>query len=325
MESLRYLITGGAGFIGSHLAERLIDEGHFVTVIDDLSTGSWSNVAALERNRRFRAIISDAADERLIGEEVPKSQYIFHLASAVGVQLIVDRPVDSVQRIIRATDTVVAAAAKFRTPILLTSTSEVYGKSSAIPFREDADVVLGATQKCRWAYAAAKMVDEFLMLAHFRETSLPVVIARLFNTVGRRQSPHYGMVLPRFVDAAVAGRSLRVFGDGQQTRCFCSVNDVTSGLVALSRTPNAVGQVVNIGSDEEVTINDLACRVIALASSTSAIELVPYHAAYSSDIDDTPRRVPDLTRARKLINWQPQQRLDDIIRDVLKHKSEHEA
>lgn len=321
MTSLRYLITGGAGFIGSHLAERLLDEGHFVTILDDLSTGSWTNVAAFEQNSRFRAIVASAADERLVGEEVPKHQYIFHLASAVGVQLIVDKPVESVQRIIRTTDTVVAAAAKFRTPVLLTSTSEVYGKSNDIPFREDADVVLGATCKRRWSYAAAKMVDEFLMLAHFRETSLPVVIARLFNTVGRRQSPLYGMVLPRFVEAARAGRPLRVFGDGKQSRCFCSVDDVVTGLIALSRTPAAVGQVVNLGSDDEITIAELAQKVITLLGSSSTITLVPYHEAYTDNVDDMPRRVPDLTRARQLIDWAPRWKLDDIIlkiqRDVV--------
>ncbi|HBT78464.1 MAG TPA: nucleoside-diphosphate sugar epimerase [Planctomycetaceae bacterium] len=312
-----YLITGGAGFIGSYLAERLLHEGHKITVVDDLSTGRWSNIAHLESDPDFRAVVASADDVKLMGDEIPRHSFIFHLASAVGVQLVVDRPVETVQRIVRTTDVIVELAARFRRPVLLTSTSEVYGKSEAIPFSEDADTVMGPTSKRRWAYACAKALDEFLMLAHYRQTSLPVYIARLFNTVGPRQSGSYGMVLPRFIDAALKGEAISVFGSGEQSRCFCSVHDIIDGLVALSRCPAAVGNVVNLGSDEEITVWQLAQRVVRLTGSHSPIVRVPYEKAYGPGFDDMMRRIPDLRRARDLIGWNPAYRLDDIIRQII--------
>ncbi len=308
------LLTGGAGFIGSHLAEKLLAEGHKVTIIDDLSTGRWSNIAHLEGDPHFRAIIASADDAKLIGDEVPRHTFVFHLASAVGVQLVVDKPVETVQRIVRTTDVLVEAAARFRRPMLLTSTSEVYGKSEAVPFSEDADTVMGPTSKRRWAYACAKAIDEFLMLAHFHQTNLPVYVARLFNTVGPRQTGRYGMVLPRFVDAALKNKPVTVFGDGNQTRCFCCVHDVVDGLLALARNPNAVGKVVNLGNDEEISMRALAERVIRLTGSRSEIVHIPYDDAYGPGFDDMKRRVPDLQRARDLIGWAPAYRLDDMIR-----------
>ena len=312
-----YLITGGAGFIGSHLAERLLENGHKVTVIDDLSTGLWANIAHLESDPNFRVIIASADDARLIAEEMPRHTRVFHLASAVGVRLVVDRPVETVQRIVRTTDVIVEAAARYRRPVLLTSTSEVYGKSNIVPFREDDDTVMGPTSKRRWAYACAKALDEFLMLAHHAHTSLPVYIARLFNTVGPRQSGQYGMVLPRFITAARTGKPLEVFGSGDQSRCFCSVYDVVNGLIALMHTPAAVGQVVNLGSQEEISIRALAELVIKTTGSTSTVVSVPYGEAYGQGFDDMMRRVPDLRRAEALIRWKPSRSLEQIIRDII--------
>lgn len=311
-----YLITGGAGFIGSHLAERLLKDGNRVTIIDDLSTGRWANIAALEGNPAFRATIASADDAALISEEVRRHDFIFHLASAVGVQLVVDRPVETVQRIVRTTDVIMEQAARFRRPVLLTSTSEVYGKSEAATFREDSDTVMGPTSKRRWAYACAKALDEFLMLAHYYQTSLPVYIVRLFNTVGPKQSGQYGMVLPRFIEAALKGEALTVFGSGKQSRCFSSVFDIVDGLIALSRTPDAIGKVVNLGSNEEISMHALAERVIRLTGSMSTITMVPYEKAYGPGFDDMLRRVPDLRRARELIAWSPKHSLDDTILQI---------
>ena len=315
-----YLITGGAGFIGSHLSEKLLEQGHQVTVIDDLSTGRWENIAALESHPNFRVIIASVDDERLVHDEVLKARFVYHLASAVGVKLIIEKPVETVQRIVRGTDIVMTACSKYRRPVLLTSTSEVYGKSEKIPFCEDDDIVMGATSKRRWAYACAKSLDEFLVLAHFYQTSLPVYIVRLFNTVGPRQASQYGMVLPRFVDAALDDQPVRVYGTGEQTRCFCSVFDVIRALVAISDCPAAVGKVVNVGSNEEVTMTELAQRVITLSGSKSTIEYVPYEKAYGPGFDDMQRRVPNIDRANELFGWQPEYKLDDIIRQVLDDK-----
>ncbi|MGL6196160.1 MAG: GDP-mannose 4,6-dehydratase [Thermoguttaceae bacterium] len=312
-----YLITGGAGFIGSHLCEAVLASGAKLTVIDDLSTGCWDNIAHLESSANFRAIITSADDAALLNNEIPKHDFVFHLASAVGVQLIIDRPVETVQRIVRTTDTVVEICARFRKPMLLTSTSEVYGKSESVPFSEDCDTVMGPTSKRRWAYASAKALDEFLVLAHYYQTSLPVYIVRLFNTVGPRQSGQYGMVLPRFVDAAMKNEPLKVFGDGKQTRCFCSVFDVIRGLMKLTESPEAVGKVVNIGSNEEISIYELAKKVIALTNSSSKIEFVPYAEAYGPGFDDMSRRVPDLKRAKALLNWKPEFSLADIIGHII--------
>ncbi|MDR1963927.1 MAG: NAD-dependent epimerase/dehydratase family protein, partial [Planctomycetaceae bacterium] len=235
-----YFVTGGAGFIGSHLAEALLNAGHCVTVIDDLSTGRWENIAQLESKsfaKRFRVIIASVDDPRLMEQEIPKHDFVYHLASAVGVKLIIDRPVETVQRIVRTTDTLVESCARYRRPLLLTSTSEVYGKSETVPFQEESDVVMGSTSKRRWAYASAKMLDEFLVLAHYYQSCLPVYIVRLFNTVGPRQSGQYGMVLPRFVTAAKRNEPLEIYGDGNQQRCFCSVFDVVEALLRFPETP----------------------------------------------------------------------------------------
>ncbi len=311
---MNYLITGGAGFIGSHLVDALLKNGNRVTVIDDLSTGRWQNIAHLEASPNFRAIISSVDDAALMVKEVPRHDFVFHLASAVGVKLIIDRPVETVQRIVRTTDTLVESCARYRRPLLLTSTSEVYGKSADVPFAEDGDVVMGATSKRRWAYASAKMLDEFLVLAHHYQSSLPVYIVRLFNTVGPRQSGQYGMVLPRFVQAAKKNLPLDIYGDGNQQRCFCSVFDVVDALLRFENSPGAVGRVVNLGSNEEVSIRQLAERVIAITGSHSEIRYVPYEQAYGPGFDDMLRRIPDLTRAKELLGWTPKTPLAAVIR-----------
>lgn len=310
------LLTGGAGFIGSHLTESLLAEGCRVTVIDDLSTGRWSNIGHLESDRNLRVVIASASDRALIERETPKHDIVYHLASAVGVRLIIDQPVKTVETIFHSTDVVLRACAKFRKPVLITSTSEVYGKSTAMPFREDADVVMGPTEKRRWAYACAKALDEFLALAHFHETRLPVFVVRLFNTVGPRQTGQYGMVLPTFVSQALVGKPITVFGDGNQRRCFCSVHDVVAGLTRLTQVGEAAGTVINMGSQEDVSINELAGRVNAICGTNSPIEHVSYAEAYGDGFDDMRSRMPDLTRARKFIDWQPAHNLEAIIRQV---------
>lgn len=316
MKDKNYLITGGAGFIGSHLCEKLLKEGGKVSIIDDLSTGRWSNIAHLESDPNFRAIISTVEDAKLIAEEIPKHDFVFHLASAVGVQLIIDRPVETVQRIVRTTDILVEQCSRFRKPMLLTSTSEVYGKSENVPFSEESDTVMGSTSKKRWAYAGAKALDEFLVLAHHHQTSLPVYIVRLFNTVGPRQSGQYGMVLPRFIAQAIQNAPIEVFGDGTQQRCFCSVFDVVEGLYALSNCPGAVGKVVNLGTREEISINELARTTVKILKSSSEIVHIPYDRAYGPGFDDMMRRVPDLRRAEELINWKPKDSLEEIVRQI---------
>lgn len=315
----RVLITGGAGFVGSHLTEALLAKGCGVTVIDDLSTGRWSNLQHLQHHHGLRIIIASAAERDLVGKEVAEHDLVYHLASAVGVKLIIDQPVKTVETIFNTTDVVLRACARYRRPVLLTSTSEVYGKSTALPFREDADVVMGATEKRRWAYACAKALDEFLALAHFYETDLPVFIVRLFNTVGPRQTGQYGMVIPRFVSQALDGQPLSVYGTGEQRRCFASVKDVVRGLIALPHVQAASGKVVNLGSQEEISIRDLAERVIELSNSESEIRFISYEEAYGSGFDDMHRRIPDLTRARTLIGWEPEECLDEIIKDVIQY------
>ena len=313
---MNVLITGGAGFIGSHLADALLRDGASVTVIDNLSTGKWSNIDHLKQNEKFRAVIDSCADRELMEAEAPRHDLIYHLASAVGVKLIIERPVETVDTIFHGTDVVLRAASKYRRPVLITSTSEVYGKSEAIPFREDDDIVMGPTSKRRWAYACAKALDEFLALAHFYETNLPVYIVRLFNTVGPRQMGQYGMVLPNFVRQALEGAPITVFGDGQQRRCFCSVFDVVDCLVRLPRQERAAGKVVNVGSQEEVSIRELAERVRVHCGSKSQIVQVPYDRAYGPGFDDMARRVPDISRAYELTGWKPRHNLDEIIAQV---------
>jgi len=315
--SNRYLITGGAGFIGSHLAERLIAEGHQVTVLDDLSTGRLENIRALVGHPQFRFIRDSVERERTVELAVNSCDYIFHLAAAVGVQLIVDEPVRTIRSIIHGTEVVLETANRFGRPVLITSSSEVYGKGMRVPFAEDDDVVVGATRFSRWCYAYSKGIDEFLGLAYHKQFSLPVTIVRLFNTVGPRQVGMYGMVLPRFVEAALADRPLQVYGDGDQTRCFCHVKDVVDALIRLSASKAAFGQVFNLGSDEEISINGLAARVIAAAGSRSRVEHLSYEKAYGQKFDDLPRRVPRLQKIRSAIGFEPRHNLDQIIESLI--------
>jgi UDP-glucose 4-epimerase len=316
MNHRKILVTGGAGFIGSHLTEALLTRGASVTVIDNLSTGTWSNLDHIKDTERLRVIVASACDMALLEREIPRHHFVFHLASAVGVKLVIDRPVETVENIYGTTHAVLRACSKYRRPVLVTSTSEVYGKSDLIPFQEDSDVVMGATSKRRWAYACAKALDEFLALAHHYETKLPVFIVRLFNTVGIRQTPRYGMVLPNFVEQAKTGKPITVYGTGLQSRCFCSVHDVVNGLLRCLERPQAAGQVINLGSQEEISIMQLAQRVKALTRSTSDIVLIPYEQAYGCGFDDMARRVPDISRAFNMLGWMPERHITDIILEL---------
>jgi UDP-glucose 4-epimerase len=313
---MKILITGGAGFIGSHLADRLIGEGHEITVIDNLSTGRYSNVAHLEGHERFRLIIDTVLNERLMEELIRSTDRVYHMASAVGVMLIMERPVQTIETIFRGTDVVLGFCSRYRKRVLIPSTSEVYGKGVSVPFSEEDDLLTGATDKHRWAYACAKTLDEFLALAHWKETRLPVAVVRLFNTVGPRQTGQYGMVVPRFVQAAIRNEPIEVHGDGSQSRCFGHVSDVVDGLTKLLENPNCFGQVVNLGNDEEITIKDLAERAIEMTGSTSEIRYIPYEKVYGDGFEDMQRRVPSLEKARRLIGYQPTRSLSDIINDV---------
>jgi UDP-glucose 4-epimerase len=313
---MKILITGGAGFVGSHIADRMISDGHEVTVIDDLSTGRYSNVEHLEGNPNFRLIIDTVLNQPLMEELIRESDRVFHMASAVGVRLIMEQPVKTIETIFHGTDVVLSRCARYRKRVLIPSTSEVYGKGVSVPFREEDDLLTGATDKHRWAYACAKTLDEFLALAHYKETRLPVVVARLFNTVGPRQTGQYGMVVPRFVHAAVKNEPIEVHGDGTQTRCFGHVLDVVEGLVKTLETPACFGEVINFGSDSEVSINDLAKRAIALTGSTSEIRYVSYDEVYGEGFEDMRRRVPSLEKANRLLGYKPTRTLDDIINDV---------
>ncbi|HET9317346.1 MAG TPA: GDP-mannose 4,6-dehydratase [Vicinamibacteria bacterium] len=315
---MRALITGGAGFVGSHLAEALLARGDTVYVIDDLSTGSIENIEALKEDRRFHYVIDTVMSERVLAELIDRVDVVFHLAAAVGVRLIVESPVNTIETNVHGAEMVLKLANKKKKKVLLMSTSEVYGKSNAVPFREDSDLVMGATDKGRWSYACSKAIDEFLGLAYYKEKRLPVVVARLFNTVGPRQTGRYGMVIPNFVKQALLGHPLTVFGDGSQTRCFTYVGDVVGALMELARHPDAVGQVFNIGNDgDEISILALAERVKARTGSQSPIELVPYDKAYEAGFEDMPRRVPDLTKLRTLIGYEPQVHLDEILDRVI--------
>jgi UDP-glucose 4-epimerase len=313
---MKILITGGAGFVGSHLADKLIGEGHEITVIDDLSTGRYSNVAHLEDGPNFRLIIDTVLNERLMEELVRETDRVFHMASAVGVKLIMERPVRTIETIFRGTDVVLGFCSRYRKRVLIPSTSEVYGKGASVPFKEDDDLLTGATDKHRWAYACAKTLDEFLALAHWKETRLPVVVVRLFNTVGPRQTGQYGMVVPRFVHSAIRNEPIQVHGDGTQSRCFGHVHDIVEGLSKLLETPTCFGQVINLGNNEETSIKALADKAIDLTGSTSEIQFVPYSEAYGEGFEDMQRRVPSLDKARRLIGYQPTRSLDDIINDV---------
>jgi nucleoside-diphosphate-sugar epimerase len=313
----KHLITGGAGFIGSHLAELLLQRGEHVSVIDNLSTGRFSNIASLEKRESFRCFIDDVRNEDLTEELIRDADFVYHLAASVGVRMIIDHPTETIINNIMGTEIVLRNACRYRKPLLITSTSEVYGKSEQPTFREDADRIMGPTSKSRWGYAESKAIDEFLALAYFSEKHLPVVIVRLFNTVGPRQTGRYGMVIPTFVRQALLDESVGVFGDGSQTRCFAHVLDVVPVLAELVRRPDAHGLVVNVGSQEEVSIKALAERIIAATQSNSNIRLIPYAQAYPPGFEDMERRMPDLERLRALTGYKPKYRLDQIVEDVV--------
>jgi nucleoside-diphosphate-sugar epimerase len=314
---LRVLITGGSGFIGSHLADAYLDRGDEVFVIDDLSTGSIENIQHLKENRRFHYTIESVHNQPVTAELVDQCDVIFHLAAAVGVKLIVESPVRTIETNVRGTEVVLALANKKKKKVLIASTSEVYGLSNDVPFREDGNLVMGATSKGRWSYACSKAIDEFLALAYWREKKLPTIIVRLFNTVGPRQTGQYGMVIPTFVKQALAGRPITVYGDGKQSRCFGYVGDVVNGLVNLMDHEGAVGQVFNIGSTQEITILDLAQRVKELTNSRSEIVFLPYDEAYEEGFEDMPRRVPDTQKVRALVGFQCRVDLNGILHSVI--------
>jgi len=313
------LITGGAGFIGSHLSDALLDGGHQVLVLDNLSTGSMDNIAHLKGRAGFEYFIDTFDNEPLLAELIDRSDVVFHLAAAVGVKLIVEQPVSTIETNLHGTEVVLKHANKKKKLVVIASTSEVYGKSEAVPFREDSDLVMGPTPKHRWAYACSKAIDEFLALAYWKERKLPVIIVRFFNTVGPRQTGTYGMVIPNFVRQALAGESITVFGDGLQTRSFSHVADVVGAVLKLVAEPKAIGQVINIGNTQEITIRALAERVRELSGSSSPIKLVPYDEAYESGFEDMPRRVPDLTKIEGLIGYRPRYSLDDILTQVIEY------
>jgi UDP-glucose 4-epimerase len=319
---VKALITGGAGFVGSHLAERLLADGHEVMILDNLSTGSIDNIAHLKPHPAFAYTIDTVANESLLAELIDRCDVVFHLAAAVGVKLIVEQPVHTIETNVHGTEVVLKHANKKKKLVVIASTSEVYGKSTDVPFREGADLVLGPSIKHRWAYACSKLIDEFLALAYWKEKKLPVIIVRLFNTVGPRQTGQYGMVLPTFVRQALSGQPLTVFGDGSQSRSFTYVGDVVEGLIRLVDEPRAIGEVFNIGTVGEVTILELAHRVIAATGSASPVHLVPYDQAYEAGFEDMPRRVPDITKINALVGYSPRLDLEDIIASVVAYMRE---
>jgi UDP-glucose 4-epimerase len=318
---LRILITGGAGFIGSHLADAYLKRGDHVYVIDDLSTGKIENIQHLKGHSHFHYTIDSVHNQPVTAELVDQCDVIFHLAAAVGVKLIVESPVRTIETNVRGTEVVLGLANKKKKKVLVASTSEVYGLSSDVPFREDGNLVMGATTKGRWSYACSKAIDEFLALAYWREKKLPTIIVRLFNTVGPRQTGQYGMVIPTFVKQALAGRSITVYGDGNQSRCFGYVGDVVGALVKLMDHDDAVGQVFNIGSNHEISILELAQRVKELTQSNSEIVFIPYDEAYEEGFEDMPRRVPDITKVSQLVGFRPEMNLDGILKTVIDYQS----
>ena len=314
---MRALITGGAGFIGSHLSESLLAAGHSVMVVDDLSTGQFENIKPLTANPNFKFAIETITNETVMDRLVSECDIIFHLAAAVGVELIVKSPVHTIETNIMGSEMVLRTARRYGKKVMIASTSELYGKSENVPFKEDDDSVFGPTVRSRWSYAVSKAVDEFLALAYHHEKGLPVVIFRLFNTIGPRQRGRYGMVVPRFVRQALADEPLTVYDDGQQSRCFCNVKDVVRGVLGLADSPQAEGQVFNIGSGEEVTILDLARRVKTRTNSKSEIMLVPYEQAHTAGFEDMRRRVPDTTKINRLIGWKPTIPLDETLDQII--------
>ena len=313
---MRILITGGAGFVGSHLADELLRRGHRIHVLDDLSTGAIDNVRHLKSHPGFEYTIESCGDAPVVAELVDSADVVYHLAAAVGVELIVESPVRTIENNVHTTEVVLAAASKKKKPVFLASTSEVYGKSTALPFREDGDLLLGPTFKGRWSYACSKAIDEFLALAYWKERGLPTVIGRMFNTVGPRQTGRYGMVVPNFVRQAIAGQPVTVFGDGNQSRCFCHVHDVVQALAGLMERDDLYGEVFNIGSQSEITIRALASKVIDLVGSDAPVTYVPYEKAYEEGFEDMQRRVPDISKINSVLGWEPTRTLDQIVLDV---------
>ena len=320
----RALVTGGAGFIGSHLAEALLDRGYQVTVIDALTTGSFANIQDLESSDRFRFAIDTITNEVVMDRLVSECDVIFHLAAAVGVELIVRNPVEAIETNILGTHAVLKLASRYRKKVLLASTSEIYGKNSKVPFQEEDDRLLGTTTKERWSYSTSKAIDEYLGLAYHRQTNLPVVIFRLFNTIGPRQSGRYGMVVPRFVEQAMQGEALTIYGDGQQSRCFCDIEDAIRAIIGLAESEDAVGQVFNVGSTNEVTIQEMASEVLNAAGAIERnsraddrVVYVPYEIAYQAGFEDMRRRVPDISKIKAAIGWQPEVSLDESLQRIV--------
>ncbi len=314
---MKVLITGGAGFIGSHLSEELLRRGDEVYIIDDLSTGSIENLKGVKDRPEFHYTVETILNLPILAELVDVCDVIFHLAAAVGVKLIVESPVRTIETNIKGTEAVLSMANKKKKKVIIASTSEVYGKNAKVPFREDDDLVMGPTFKGRWSYACSKAIDEFLALAYHREKNLPVIIVRLFNTIGPRQTGRYGMVVPTFVKQALAGHPLTVYGDGKQSRCFTSVHDVVRALVGLIDQPKAVGWIYNIGNTEEITIEDLAGKVKEMTGSASPVEYIPYDQAYEYGFEDMKRRVPDISRIKNLLGFEPNARLDDTLKEII--------
>ncbi len=313
----RYLITGGAGFIGSHLSEELLVKGHQVTIIDDLSTGKFENIEHLVENPNFHYAIESVTNNLVLDRIASKCDVIYHLAAAVGVQLVVEKPVLTIETNFKGTEAVLKTALRYRSKVIITSTSEVYGKGDRLPFKEDDDVLFGPTVNSRWTYAGSKMMDEFLALAYFQEKGLPVVVCRLFNTIGPRQTGRYGMVVPRFVKQALAGEPITVYGDGEQRRSFTWVGDVVQGLVQLAETPEAVGEVFNIGNYRDISILELAQLVKKMTGSSSEIVIIPYEEAYKEGFEDMRRRLPDISKIKALTGYEPTLVLEEILEKVI--------
>ena len=312
----KVLITGGMGFIGSHLAEALLKNHYTVTSIDDLSTGSFKNIEHLLTHPEFHFVIETIMNENVMDRLISECDIIFHLAAAVGVKLIVEKPIEVIEKNVLGTEIVFHIANRYKKKIILASTSEIYGKSNDIPFREESDRILGATINRRWSYSDSKAIDEFLALAYYKENKLPVVIVRLFNTIGIRQTGRYGMVVPTFIQQAVKGEPITVYGDGNQSRCFCNVRDVVEGITQLAEHPDAIGEIFNLGNAEEISIRQLAQKVKDLTRSNSDIVYVPYDLAYEEGFEDMRRRVPDITKAKRLIGFHPKVTLEESLMEI---------
>lgn len=317
---MKALITGGAGFIGSHLAEKLLDQGDEVYVIDDLSTGSIENIEHLKNNPRFHYTIDSVSNQAVLRELIDRCDMIYHLAAAVGVQLIVESPVRTIETNIYGTELVLKYASKKKKKVLIASTSEVYGKSTKPSFSEDDDLIMGATNKGRWSYACSKAIDEFLAIAYWKERGLPIFVTRFFNTVGPRQTGMYGMVIPRFVDSALQNKPITIYGTGEQSRCFMYVDDCIRGVLALSKSSKAIGQVFNVGATERITIKELAHKIKKMTNSKSEIQFIPYSKAYSEGFEDMMRRMPNISKIKKTVGFTPKFTLDETLKRIIQWK-----